>query len=63
MEAVIRRSFPEEASGLLCRLLTFVLVRVVLAEQIAEVRRWFLSIIGFAVSSTSKKRLVSFLKC
>src|SRR5258708_22929204 len=58
MEARIRRSLPEGASGLLCRSLTFVLVRVVLAEQFADVRRWFLSIVGFAVSGASKKRLV-----
>jgi hypothetical protein len=49
MEARIRRSFPGGASGLLCRSLTFVLVRVVLAELFADVRRWFLSIVSFAV--------------
>src|SRR5260370_14114858 len=63
MKASIRRSFPEGASGFLCRSLTFVLVRVVLAEQFADVRQWFLSIVGFAVSGASKKGLVSFLKC
>jgi len=59
MEARIRRSLPEGASGLLCRSLTFVLVRVVLAEQFADVRQWFLSIVGFAVSVDSTLALLS----
>ena len=53
MEASIRRSFPEGASGLLCRSLTFVLVRVVLAEQFDDFHRWLLSIVDFAVIADS----------
>jgi hypothetical protein len=54
MEALIRRSFTKGASGVLCRSLTFVLVRVVLAEQFADVGRYFLLMVGFAVRLATK---------
>src|SRR5258708_12413951 len=55
-EARIRRSLPEVKSGLLCRSLSFVFVRVVLAEQFADVRRWLLSIRTSANCSASTTR-------